>query len=51
MNQNEKNIYFKLNLTKLKTKMEVLTSTREHFRNKTDGIHKEMTDFINNKAT
>ena len=36
---------------KLKTGMEVLTIRREHFRNKLDGIDKEMTDFINNKAT
>ena len=36
---------------KLKTEMEVLTTRREHFRNKLDGIDKEMTDFINNKAT
>ena len=36
---------------KLKTEMEVLTTRREHFRNKLDGIDKEMTDFINNEAT
>ena len=36
---------------KLKTEMEVLTSRREKFRNKLDGIEKEMTDFLNNKAT
>ena len=29
---------------KLKTEMEVLTTRREHFRNKLDGIDKEMTD-------
>ena len=51
MNQNEKNIYFKLDLMKLKTKMEVLTTRREHFRNKIDDIDKEKTDFINNKTT
>ena len=50
MNQNEKNIYFKFDLVKLKTLMEVLTTRREHFRNKLDGIDKEMTDFINNKV-
>ena len=31
--------------------MEILTTRREHFRNKLDGTHKEMTDFINGKAT
>ena len=51
MNQNEKNIYFKLDLMKLKAEMEVLTTRREHFRNKLDDIDKEMTDFINNKTT
>ena len=51
MNQNEKNIYFKLDLMKLKTEMEVLTTRREHFRNKLDDIDKEMTNFINNTRT
>ena len=36
---------------KLKTVMEVLRTRRENFRNKLDGIEKEMTDFLNNKAT
>ena len=35
----------------LKTDMEVLTTRREHFRNKLDSINKEMTDFINHEAT
>ena len=51
MNQNEKDIYFKLDLMKLKTEMEVLTTRREHFRNKLDDTDKEMTDFTKNKAT
>ena len=51
MKQNDKNIYFKLDFMKLKTGMEVLTIRRKHFRNKLDGIDKEMIDFINNKAT
>ena len=51
MNQNENNIYFKLDLMKLKTEMDVLRTRREHFRNKLGGIEKEMTDFINNKVT
>ena len=32
MNEQEKNIYFKLDLTKLKTEMEVLTRKRAYFR-------------------
>ena len=51
MNQNKNNIYFKLDLMKLKTEMDVLRTRREHFRNKLGGIEKEMTDFINNKVT
>ena len=35
----------------LKTDMEVLTTRREHFRNKLGSINKEMTDFINHEAT
>ena len=35
----------------LKTDMEVLTTRREHCRNKLDSINKEMTDFINHEAT
>ena len=35
----------------LKTEIEILTTRREHFRNKVDDIDKEMTDFINNKTT
>ena len=31
--------------------IEVLTTRRENFRNKLDDIDKELTDFINNKAT
>ena len=36
---------------KLKTVMKVLATRREYFRNKLDSIDKEMTDFINNRAT
>ena len=49
LNQNEKKNYFKLDLMKLKTEMRVLRTKRKHFRNKLDGIDKEMTDFINDK--
>ena len=47
----KENIYFKLYLMELKTEIEILTTRREHFRNKVDDIDKEMTDFINNKTT
>ena len=33
MNEQGKNIYFKLDLTKLKTEMEVLTMRREYLKN------------------
>ena len=46
-----KNIYFKLDLMKLKTETKVLTTRTEHFKNKLSGIDKEMADFIDNKAT
>ena len=36
MNDEEKKIYNKLALEKLKTKMEILTIRREHFRNSID---------------
>ena len=49
MNDNEKNIYDKLALQKLKTEMEILTNRREHFRNKLDGIDNELKQFIESK--
>ena len=36
---------------KLQTELEVLTTRREHFRNRLGCIDKGMTDFITNKAT
>ena len=52
MNHNEKSIYFKPDLMKLKAEMKEGTNNQgKYFRNKLDRIDKEMTDFINNKAT
>ena len=51
MNDNEKNIYDKLALEKLKTEMEILTNRREHFRNKLDVIDNELKQFIESKNT
>ena len=50
MNEQEKNIYFKLDLTKLKTEMEILTTRREYFRKKLDEIDQEFTAFIESES-
>ena len=50
MNEQEKNIYFKLDLTKLKTEMEILTTRREYFRKKLDKIDQEFTAFIESES-
>ena len=50
MNEQEKNIYIKLDLTKLKTEMEILTTRREYFRKKLDEIDQEFTAFIESKS-
>ena len=47
MNKQEKNIYFKLDLTKLKTEME---TRREYFRKKLDKIDQEFTAFIESES-
>ena len=47
MNKQEKNIYFKLDLTKLKTEME---TRREYFRKKLDKIDQEFTAFIERES-
>ena len=47
MNKQEKNIYFKLDLTKLKTEME---TRREYFRKKLDEIDQEFTAFIESES-
>ena len=50
INNQEKNIYNKLALEKLKTEMEILTNRREHFRNSIDTIDKEIKQFLDNKS-
>ena len=45
MNEQEKKIYNKLALEKLKTEMEILTNRREHFRNNLDTTDKENKNF------
>ena len=50
MNEQEKNIYFKLDLTKLKTEMKILTTTREYFRKKLGEVDQEFTAFIENES-
>ena len=50
MKEQEKNIYFKLDLTKLKTEMEILTTRREYFRKKLDEIDQEFTAFIESES-
>ena len=50
MNEQEKNIYIKLDLTKLKTEMEILTTRREYFRKKLDEIDQEFTAFIESES-
>ena len=50
MNEQEKNIYKKLVLEKLKTEMVILTNRRKHFRNNLDTIDKEIKQFLDNKT-
>ena len=45
INDQEKNIYNKLALEKLKTEMEELTNRRELFRNSIDTIDREIEQF------
>ena len=49
MNDQEKNIYNKLALEKLKAEMDILTNRREHFRNSIDTIDKKFKQFLDNK--
>ena len=55
MNEQEKNIYIKLDLTKLKTEMEILTTRREYFRKKTgrnrSGIYSFYRERINLRSS
>ena len=50
VNDQEKNIYNKLTLQKLKTEMEILTNRRENFRSIIDTIDKEIKKFLDNKS-
>ena len=49
-NEQGKNIYFKLDLTKLKKEMETLTIRRQYFRKKLDEIDQEFTAFIESES-
>ena len=49
MNEQEKNFYFKFDLTKLKTEMKVLTTKREYFRKNQDEIDNKFTAIIESK--
>ena len=49
MNDQEKSIYNKLALEKLKAEMDILTNRREHFRNSIDTIDKKFKQFLDNK--
>ena len=55
INKQEKTIYFKLDRTKLKTKMEILTTRREYFRKKTgrnrSGIYSFYRERINLRSS
>ena len=49
MNDREKQLYEKLNLEKLKTEMEILTASREHFREKLDSIDNYFNKWLQEK--
>ena len=49
-NDQEKNIYKKLVLEKLKTEMEILSNRREHSANSIDTIDKEIKQFLDKKC-
>ena len=51
MNDQEKQLYEKLSLEKLKTEMEVLATRREHFRLKLDNIDNEFKAWLQTKET
>ena len=50
MNDQEKNIYNKLALEKLKTEIEILTNKRDHFRDSIDSIDKEIKQFLDTRS-
>ena len=49
MNDRKKQLYEKLNLEKLKTEMEILTTRRKHFRVKLDSIDNEFNKWLQKK--
>ena len=49
MNDREKQLHEKLNLEKLKTEMEILTTRREHFRIKLDSIDNDFNEWLEEK--
>ena len=50
MNEQELNIYFKVDLAKLKTEIRILTTRREYFRKKLDEIDHEFIVFLGSKS-
>ena len=50
INDQVEKFYFNLDLTKLKTEIEVLTIKREYSRKKLGEIHQEFTDFIESES-
>ena len=49
MNDREKQLYEKLNLEKLKTEMEIVTTRKKHFRVKMDSIDNDFNKWIQEK--
>ena len=50
MNEQEKSIYFKPDLRKLKTEMEILTKRREYIRKQLDETDERFTAFIESES-
>ena len=50
MNEQEKSIYFKPDLRKLKTEMEILTKRREYIRKQLDETDERFTVFIESES-
>ena len=50
MNEQELNIYFKVDLAKLKTEIRILTRRREYFRKKLDEIDHEFIVFLGSES-
>ena len=49
MNDREKQLYEKLNLEKLKTEMEIVTTRKKHFRVKMDSIDNDFNKWMQEK--